>query len=277
MLDDVKMFKLHAKVRAASGRRYTYHRPLVALVAVEEQLKLHQEMNAMPARMSPHVATIVRDIGDDLARAYKCFMRIAPDWLFLPVDHEYRRLADVSNAVCRIPWAAPAVFEVRMARQKKLLDLIDLWTSAIRLGGVAIGGDCSVGRATGGVYRTHPWWRTLRRPRSYALAGGLCQCCGSLLLGKFELHHREGIFFGLGSYDWLGCEPDDALEVLCSACHDPTAGRRNTPPGRPARWSEAGSWVVYQHEQQVERERIEALYDERERLERFLGLPLSPR
>lgn len=57
-------------------------------------------------------------------------------------------------------------------------------------------------------YLQTPLWQQ-RRERSLALARHHCQRCGSRR--RLQVHHR--------TYDRLGEEADEDLEVLCDACH----------------------------------------------------------
>lgn len=59
------------------------------------------------------------------------------------------------------------------------------------------------------------WWRRATAARKRAQYR--CERCGSL--GPLHVHHR--------SYDNLGVESNDELEVLCEACHRAEHAARN--------------------------------------------------
>jgi hypothetical protein len=58
-------------------------------------------------------------------------------------------------------------------------------------------------------YLQTPWWRA-RRNRALALAGYRCQRCPAKR--NLEVHHR--------TYERIGAELDDDLEVVCRGCHE---------------------------------------------------------
>ena len=61
-------------------------------------------------------------------------------------------------------------------------------------------------------------WRRLKK-RLLLERGARCEHCG-VLPRRLDLHHK--------TYERLGCESDDDLELLCRACHDEADAERKS-------------------------------------------------
>lgn len=64
-------------------------------------------------------------------------------------------------------------------------------------------------------YLESPYWRLHVRRQALARAGGRCERCG--VSDGLEVHHV--------TYERLGCEHPDDLEVLCGPCHGAHHGK----------------------------------------------------